>query len=416
MLNLYALVILATLLLDYALKLLADAANLRTLRHALPEEFADVYDAEAYRKSQDYTRAQTRFGVLSATCLLAITLAFWWAGGFHILDVWVRSWGLGPISSGVLYIGALLLGQSLVSMPFTLYNTFGIEARFGFNTTTVTTFIVDTLKGLGLGIALGGPLLAGVLAFLTYAGPYAWLYCWLTLTVVGLGLQWIAPTWIMPLFNTFTALEPGTLKDAILAYARTVNFPVEEVFVIDGSRRSSKANAFFTGFGKHKRIALFDTLVANHTVPELVAVLAHEIGHYKMHHIRRTMVVSLLHTGVLLYVLSLFLSQLGLFAAFGVQQPSVYAGLVFCAMLYAPIDLLLSMAMQMLSRRHEYEADRFTVDTYAEPLALVQALKKLSVQNLVHLTPHPFYVFLHYSHPPMLQRLHAIHAAVARPA
>ncbi len=283
--NVYAVIVLSTLLLDYTLNLLADFCNLRALRHELPAEFVDVYDADAYRKSQEYTRVQTRFGILTSTCMLAATLGFWFAGGFQGLDALVRSWHLGLLWTGLAYIGLLALGKGLLSLPFTLYDTFVIEARFGFNHTTLATFLTDLLKGLGLAVALGGPLLAGVMAFLAYAGPYAWVYCWLALTVFTLGLQWLAPTWIMPLFNTFTPLEPGALKDAILGYARTVNFAVEDVFVIDGSRRSSKSNAFFTGFGKHKRIALFDTLVTGHTVPELVAVLAHEIGHYKMKHL-----------------------------------------------------------------------------------------------------------------------------------
>jgi STE24 endopeptidase len=413
--NVYAVIILSTLLLDYTLNLLADCYNLRALRHELPPEFADVYDAAAYRKSQEYTRVQTRFGILTSTCMLAVTLGFWFAGGFQALDVWVRGWHLGLIWTGLAYIGLLVLGKGLLSLPFTLYDTFVIEARFGFNKTTLATFLTDLLKSLGLAVVLGGPLLAGVMAFFAYAGPYAWVYCWLAMTVFTLGLQWLAPTWIMPLFNTFTPLEPGTLKDAILAYAGTVNFAVEDVFVIDGSRRSSKSNAFFTGFGKHKRIALFDTLIASHTVSELVAVLAHEIGHYKMKHILRSMVLSILHLGVMFFLLSVFLHHEGLFQAFFVQQPSVYAGLVFFGMLYTPIELVLSIGMQIVSRHHEYEADRFAVDTFEEPAALAQALKKLSVHNLANLTPHPFYAFLHYSHPPMLQRLRAIQdAAIQR--
>ena len=406
--NVYAVIIFSTLLLNYALNLLADCCNLRALRHELPPEFADVYDAAAYRKSQEYTRVRTRFGLLTSTCMLAVTMGFWFAGGFQALDVWVRSWHLGLIWTGLAYIGLLVVGKGLLSLPFTLYDTFVIEARFGFNKTTLTTFLTDLLKGLGLAVVLGGPLLAGVMAFFAYTGPYAWVYCWLAMTVFSLGLQWLAPTWIMPLFNTFNPLEPGALKTAILAYAGTVNFAVEDVFVIDGSRRSSKSNAFFTGFGKHKRIALFDTLIASHTVPELVAVLAHEIGHYKMKHVLRSTVLSIVHLGVMFALLSVFLSHVGLFQAFFVQQPSVYAGLVFFGMLYAPCELLLSIGMQMVSRRHEYEADRFAVDTFEEPTALAQALKKLSVHNLANLTPHPLYVFLHYSHPPMLQRLRAI--------
>ncbi|MBM3224148.1 MAG: M48 family metallopeptidase [Candidatus Tectomicrobia bacterium] len=412
--NLYAVIICATLLLDYALNLLADVYNLRALRPELPAEFADVYDADAYRKSQEYTRVQTQFGLLTSTCMLAVTLGFWGAGGFQALDTLVRAWDLGSIGTGLVYIGLLMVGRSLASLPFTLYSTFVIEARFGFNKTTWQTWLADMVKGLGLGLLLGIPLLAGILAFLTYAGPYAWLYCWLVVTAFTLGLQWLAPTWILPLFNTFTPLEPGALKEAILTYARTVQFPVEDVFVIDGSRRSSKSNAFFTGLGKHKRIALFDTLIASHTIPELVAVLAHEIGHYKMKHVVRNTVISMAHTGVMFFLLSVFLSHAGLFAAFYVQQPSVYAGLVFFGMLYTPIELVLSVAMQIMSRRHEYEADRYAVDTFAAPSELAQALKKLSVHNLVNLTPHPFYVFLHYSHPPMLQRIQAIQRAAVR--
>ncbi|MGE3539883.1 MAG: M48 family metallopeptidase [Candidatus Tectimicrobiota bacterium] len=409
--NIYAVIILLALLLEYTLNLVADLLNVRALRSELPEEFVGVYDAAAYRNSQEYTRVQSRFGVLTSTSMLAATLAFWFLGGFQALDAFVRAWGWGPIGTGLAYIGLLMLGKSLLSLPFTLYDTFVIEARFGFNTMTFRTWCTDMLKGLGLALGLGVPLLAGVLAFLTYGGPYAWLYCWLGMTVVSLALQWLAPTWIMPLFNRFTPLAPGALKEAILGYARTVHFPVEEVFVMDGSRRSSKSNAFFTGFGKHKRIALFDTLVAGHTIPELVAVLAHEIGHYKMRHILRGTVLSVLHMGVMFFFLAIFLQHTGLFQAFYVQQPAVYTGLVFFGLLYTPIELLLSMGLQMISRRHEYEADRYALETYHEPAALAQALQKLSVHNLANLTPHPFYVFLHYSHPPMLQRLRAIQRA-----
>src|SRR5919204_3107334 len=214
--NVYAVIILSTLLLDYTLNLVADCCNLRALRHELPAEFADVYDAAAYRKSQEYTRVQTRFGILTSTCMLAVTLGFWFAGGFQALDELVRSWGLGLIWTGLAYIGLLALGKALLDLPFRIYHTFVIEARFGFNKTTLGTFVADSLKGLGLAIGLGGPLLAGVLAFFTYAGTYAWLYCWLATTAFTLGLQWLAPTWILPLFNKFTALQPGTLKDAIL--------------------------------------------------------------------------------------------------------------------------------------------------------------------------------------------------------
>jgi STE24 endopeptidase len=412
--NGYAALILTVLLLDYCLNLCADVFNLQALRPDLPDDMADVYDAEAYRTSQEYTRVQTRFGWVSSTYMLAVLLVVWFAGGFEMLDGFVRQWQFGPVATGLLYIGILGAGHVVLTLPFAFYATFVLEARFEFNQTTLWTFCTDRLKGLGLALLLGGPLLAGVLAFFTYAGPYAWLYCWGATTLFSLGLQFIAPTWIMPLFNTFTPLEPGALREAIFAYAASVKFPVEDIVVMDGSRRSRKSNAFFTGFGKRKRIALFDTLVQAHTVPELVAVLAHEVGHYKKGHIIRALVLSIAHMGVMWFLLAVFLRHPGLFAAFYVDEPSVYAGLVFFGLLYTPVQLLLSLGMQRISRKHEYEADAYAVETTDKPEALRDALKKLAVHNLSNLTPHPAYVFLHYSHPPLVQRLQAIRRLAAQ--
>ncbi len=412
--NLYAIVIVITLLAGYLLNLLADILNLQALKREVPAELDGLYDQEAYQSSQSYTRARTRFGWLSGTWMLAVMLVFWFAGGFQGLDVWVRSWSLGPIGSGLVYIGTLISGQALLSLPFQLYSTFVIEARFGFNQTSLATFCADRHKGLALAIGLGVPLLAGLLAFFTYAGPYAWLYCWVAITLFSLGLQIIAPTWIMPLFNTFTPLAPGELREAITTYAQAVKFPLDDVYVMDGSKRSSKSNAFFTGFGRHKRIALFDTLVEAHSVPELLSVVAHEVGHYKMRHIVKNMVLGVVHTGVMLYLLSIFLHHPGLFSAFYVTEPSVYAGLVFFGMLYTPVELLLSIGMQMVSRQHEYDADRYAVETAGNPTAMGDALKKLALHNLSNLSPHPFYVFLHYSHPPIWQRLQAIERLAAQ--
>jgi STE24 endopeptidase len=408
--NIYALVIVCALLLDYTLNLVANLLNVRALQPDLPPELAELYDNTAYRQSQAYTRVHTRFGILTSTCMLAIILAFWFSGGFYALEQLVRGWQLGQIGTGLAYIGLLMLGRGLLALPFSVYDTFVIEARFGFNTTTPQTFLLDLAKMLALSILLGAPLLAGVLAFLTYAGPYAWAYCWLAMTVFTLFLQWLAPTWLMPLFNTFTPLAQGELRQAIMDYARRVRFAVEDIAIMDGSRRSGKSNAFFTGFGKHKRIALFDTLVEQHTVPELVAVLAHEIGHYKRRHILQHMLLSMVHTGVLFYLLSIFLQHPGLFQAFYVPEPAVHSGLVFFSLLYSPIALLLGLGMQMVSRQHEYEADHYAAATLATAEPLIEALKKLARHNLSNLTPHPLYVFLHYSHPPILARLQALQA------
>jgi STE24 endopeptidase len=374
----------------------------------LPGEFEGTYDAEAYENSQKYTQVYTRFGFLSGSISLIITLIFWFAGGFNYLDNIVRAWDLGAIGTGLIYIAILIVAKSILSLPFSLYTTFVIEERFGFNKTTLKTFFLDMLKGLFLGILLGGPLLAGLLYFFQMAGNIAWIYAWAVTTVFTLIVQFIAPTWIMPLFNKFTPLEDGELKDEILSYAEKVKFPLKGIFVMDGSKRSKKSNAFFTGFGKNKRIVLFDTLIENHTVDELVSVLAHEVGHYKKKHILKSMIISILHMGFMFYLLSLFLSQKGLFDAFYMDMMSVYAGLIFFGMLYTPIEMILSVIMQIFSRKNEYEADRFAAETTNESENMISALKKLSRDNLSNLTPHPFYVFLNYSHPPVLKRIEAI--------
>ena len=409
--NIYGVIILATLLASYLLDLITEIINLKALREELPEEFADVYDREKYRKSQAYTRERTRFGLLTSSFGLLVTLVFWFAGGFNYLDEIVRSWSLGPIWTGLLYIGILILARSAISLPFSIYSTFAIEERYGFNKTTPKTFILDLIKGTALGIVIGGAVLAGVLYFFEYAGPYAWLYCWIAVTLFSLVMQFIAPTWIMPLFNKFTPLEEGDLRSAIMDYARSVKYPLENLFVMDGSKRSAKSNAFFTGFGKHKRIALFDTLIENQTVPEIVAVLAHEIGHFKKKHILQSMVIGILHTGVMFYLLSIFLSHQGLFEAFYMENAAatpIYAGLIFFGMLFSPIEMILSVFMQIFSRKNEFEADRYAAQTTGDPESMVSALKKLSAHNLSNLTPHPLYVFLNYSHPPVLERIRAI--------
>jgi STE24 endopeptidase len=406
--NIYGVVILFTILFSYIVGIITELLNLRALRDELPEEFMGVYDAEKYKKSQEYTRVKTRFGFVTATFGIAITLAFWFAGGFNYLDQVVRGWQFHPILAGLTYIGILVFARSIISLPFSIYATFVIEERFGFNKTTPRTFILDLLKGTLLAIVLGGPLLAGILAFFQYTGELAWLYCWIAATVFTLVVQFIAPTWIMPLFNKFTPLSEGELRQAIFAYAEKVKFPLKNLFVIDGSKRSTKSNAFFTGFGKNKRIALFDTLIEKHTTGELVAVIAHEIGHYKKKHIIRGMIISIAHMGVVFFLLSIFLTHEGLFDAFYMVNMSTSTGLIFFGMLYSPIELILSVFMQIVSRKHEYEADRFAAETTRDPQSMVEALKKLSVHNLSNLTPHPFYVFLNYSHPPVLERIRAL--------
>ncbi|MGD9228485.1 MAG: M48 family metallopeptidase [Desulfobacterales bacterium] len=406
--NFIAIIILCTIGVDFILNLAADGLNLKHLRSELPRAFKGVYDPERYRKSQQYLKVNTQFGWITSAFNLCLILVFWFAGGFPLLDGWVRGFELGPVLSGLIYMGILMLLKAALSLPFSVYATFVIEERFGFNKTTVQTYVMDLLKGLMLALLLGTPLLAAVLAFFQYAGPNAWWYCWIGVTLYMLVVQFIAPTWIMPLFNKFTPLEEGELKAAILSYANSIDFPLENVYQMDGSRRSTKSNAFFTGFGKHKRIVLFDTLIKQHSVNELVAVLAHEMGHYKKKHIRQSLILGILQTGLMLFLLSQFITYQGLFDAFYMPQQSVYAGMIFFAMLYAPLDFFVGILMQILSRKNETVADQFAAETTRDPVSMVDALKKLSVHNLSNLTPHPFYVFLNYSHPPVLKRIQSL--------
>ncbi len=406
--NTYGIIIFAALLLEYGADLLAGLLTVRSLGIPLPDEMKGFLDEARYATSQRYTRTRTLFGLAVSTFNLALVLLFWFSGGFNFLDLVVRNWNLGPLWSGEVYVGILVALRAVLSLPFSIVSTFVIEERFGFNRTAPATFVADLLKGAALGILLGGPLLFGLLALFEYAGAGAWVLCWMAGTVIALVLHYVAPVWIMPLFNSFTPLPDGELREAIFSYASAVKFPLREVSVMDGSRRSGKSNAFFTGFGKNKRIALFDTLIAKHSVSELVAVLAHEIGHYKKKHVVQGLVISILHMGLMLYLLSQFVSRHELADAFFMSHGSVYAGLVFFGMLYIPVEFFLSLGLHALSRKNEYAADRFASETTGSSESMVRALKRLSADNLANLTPHPFQVVMSYSHPPVLDRIRAL--------
>ena len=406
--NIISVFVLIAVLAHFIVDWLADYMNLSSLSNELPDEFKDVYDSENYSLSQDYLRSKTHLGRLSALVDMGVFLAFWLCGGFGFLDEWIRSWGFPPVLSGVIYIGVLAAAGSLINFPFSWYKTFVIEARFGFNRTTPKLFILDRLKVAALAVVLGIPLLAGILAFFEYAGSLAWLWCWLAVSGFMMVMQIIIPAWIMPLFNRFTPLADGELKESVMSYARNNRFPLSNVFIMDGSRRSAKSNAFFAGFGGKKRLVLFDTLVNQHPPEEIVAVVAHETGHYKKRHLLKMSVLIIIQTGLMFYLLSWFISWPPLFEAFFVARPSVYAGLVFFSLLYGAIDFVLGLVVLYASRRHEYTADRFAVETTGKPGVMAMALKRLSRDNLSNLTPHPFYVFLHYSHPPVSERIDAI--------
>jgi len=401
-------VILTTLIGSYLIDNCADFLNLGNLNQPLPEEFNDLYNHKKYIKSQDYLKTNTKFGFITSSFDLAVILIFWFSGGFQYIDFFVRSFNFSSIVSGLFFTGILLACKLLISLPFNIYSTFVIEKEFGFNKTTPMLFLTDLIKSIILSAVLGGILLSLILGFLEFGGQYAWVICWIVSITFLLAVQYIVPTWIMPLFNKFTPLEDGPLKDAILKYAQSIDFALSNIFVMDGSKRSSKSNAFFTGFGKNKRIVLFDTLIKEQTIEELVSVLAHEMGHFKKRHIIKRLVAGIFQMGFIFYLISIFISHESLFHAFFMEEVSIYAGLIFFGMLYSPIDLFTSIFLQISSRKDEYEADRFAAETVKDSRPLISALKKLSAHNLSNLTPHPFFVFLNYSHPPLLERINTL--------
>jgi len=405
--NTWFIVIVLALFLLWKLNFFATLWNMKALSPEIPATFEGFVDEEAYENSQAYTRANAILGIGEGIFSLVVLFTFWWLGGFGWLDEQVRSFGYGSIVTGLLFIGAVLVAQMILSIPFDLYSTFGLEEKFGFNRTTFSTWCLDRVKGLFLGLIIGAPLLVALL-WIFETVPVAWLWGWILMTGFSLILTYVAPIWIMPLFNKFEPLEEGELKTAIHKMAKDCDFPLREVTIMDGSKRSAKSNAFFTGLGKNKRIALFDTLVQNHTVPELVGVLAHEIGHFKKRHIVKSLLIGILTTGALFFLLGLMMENRSLFDAFGVRETSVYVSLVLFGIVMTPMNEILSIGSNWLSRKHEFEADAYAAEVTGNPQAMADALRKLSKDNLSNLTPHPFYVFLNYTHPPVAERVEAL--------
>jgi STE24 endopeptidase len=413
--NLLAILLIVALLLLWKLDFIATLLTLKNLKPNLPEEFRGVWDDEKYLKYQAYEKAQAQFGIVSSIASLTVLFVFWFIGGFSLLDGLVNSWGYGTIATGLCFIGIIYLGSWLASLPFDLYHTFVLEERFDFNKTTPATYLIDQIKSHLLTAIIGGGIVALIL-WIFQSVPNAWVWAWLSFTVISLILTYLAPTFLLPIFNKFTPLENEELNKAIQDMAKKTEFPLTEISVMDGSKRSAKSNAFFTGFGKRKKIALFDTLIESQTTDELVGVLAHEIGHFKKKHIVQRLVISIVQTAVIFFLLgiatnpeSAFGSQL--FAAFGIpvgSKAAIAAGLVLFMIVFKPVSRLLAVFMNLLSRKHEFEADEYAAVSQGTPDYLISALKKLSANNLSNLTPHPLEVFLDHSHPPVLVRIQAL--------
>ncbi len=400
-------VIVVIIVLEYLLERFLDYLNTTRWSSILPEVLKGIYDAEKYKKQQEYEKVNHRFSLLTSSFSILLMLLMLFLDGFAFVDNISRNVTDNYILIALLFFGIIVFASDILTTPFSIYGTFVIEEKFGFNKTTVKTFIFDKLKGWVLGAIIGGGLMALLIWFYNVTEEMFWIYAWGAITVFMIFMTMFYSSIIVPLFNKQTPLEDGELRQEIEKFSKKVGFKLDNIFKIDGSKRSTKANAYFSGIGPKKRIVLYDTLINDMEVNEIVAVLAHEIGHYKKKHIFSSMLISIIQTGITLFILSIFIGNPVLSKALGVDQASFHIGLIAFGILYSPISTIIGLGMNILSRKNEYAADKFAGDNYnAEYLA--SALKKLSVKNLSNLTPHPLYVFFHYSHPTLLERLNAL--------
>jgi STE24 endopeptidase len=403
------LIIIGLLVADFIFERWLEFLNSTRWSDQLPEEVKGIYDAEKYSQQQAYEKVNFRFSLITSSFSFLVMLLMFLLSGFAWVNSIALSVSANPIWVALIFFGILMLVSDLINTPFSVYDTFVIEQKFGFNKTTPKTFVLDKLKGYLLGAFIGGGLLALIIYIYQITTTSFWIYAWLVISGFSVFMVLFYSNLIVPLFNKQTPLPEGELKSAIEEFSSTVGFRLDNIYVIDGSKRSTKANAYFTGFGAKKRIVLYDTLINDLSTKELVAVLAHEIGHYKKHHVLWSLLLGILQTGIVLFIFSLFVGSPELSGALGVENPSFHIGLIAFGILYSPISMFTGLAMNIFSRKNEYEADAFAAQ-YWEGEELASALKKLSVKNLSNLIPHPAYVFFHYSHPTLLQRLKALNS------
>ncbi len=406
--NLFFFLIICALFLDFALNNFARFLDLRNISKHLPDEFLNYYDEEKYALSQQYTSANIYHAFISSTVSFIFIIIIISSNFLNILDVWLRSFGGSSIMTGLLFFGIFLLLTDLITTPFSIYQIFIIETKYGFNKTTPRTYIIDKIKNYFIVLIFGGLILGGILYFFEYFQEMAWIYASLVMGVFLMLIQPIFTLFIAPLFNTFTPLEDGPLKNQIYKLTTQINFPINRIDVMDGSRRSSKGNAYFSGIGKNKRIALFDTLINQHKTKELISIIAHEIGHYKYKHNIKGMVLAFFQTSIMFYLFSLFINNQNLFLAFNMDYLSIYCSLLFFTFLYSPINLLFAIITNIISRNFEFNADLFAKNTMGTSRHLITGLIKLTVSNLGNLNPHPLTVWLHHSHPTVLSRIRAL--------
>jgi STE24 endopeptidase len=399
--------IMSIIVFNFILERVLDYLNSKKWSYKLPDEVSDVFDAEQYKKSQEYKKVNDRFSLLTSSFSFALIVIILFFHVFGYFDQIARSVTSHPILVALLFFGIIMLASDIINTPFALYDTFVIEEKFGFNTTKIGTFFFDKLKGWAIAGVLGGGITALIIWFYIVTQNAFWIYAWIAVSLVMIFITMFYSTLIVPLFNKQTPLEDGPLRLAISDFCKKVNFGLDNIFVIDGSKRSKKANAYFSGLGSKKRIVLYDTLIEELTTEEIVAVLAHEIGHYKKKHSLYNIILGIVQTGITLYIFSLFTVNPRLSYALGGKIPSIHMVILSFGIIYSPISTVVGLGLNFLSRHNEYQADKFTKDYYNSD-HLISALKKLSTTSLSNLTPHPAYVFFHYSHPTLIQRIRSL--------
>ena len=404
----YYFIIIGALIVEYLLSTISSVLNMNSITATIPDGFQEFYDDKKYSKSQEYLKDKTKLGLYSSTFSLILTLIVIHFGLFGFLDEFVRSHSTHYIVSGLFFFGILFVINDILNIPFSLYSTFVVEEKYGFNKTSIHTFVSDKCKGYGLTIVFGSALMVPILYFFNTFQDNGWWIAWALMTAFMIAVQPLFVHVIAPMFNKFTPLEEGDLKAAIEDFSNKVSFPIGRIDIMDGSKRSGHSNAYFSGFGKSRRIALFDTLLDKHSTEEIVSVVAHEIGHYKKKHIITGTILGIIETGIMLFIFNLFMNDSELFTVFSVDTVSVYCGLVFFSMLYSPVSMVTSIFTTAMSRKNEFEADAYALETTQKPEPLISMLKGLSASNLSHLTPHPLMVFLSYSHPPVVERIAAV--------
>lgn len=407
MYNTYFWLIVSILIMSHMLGVYLDIINGRMWSDIVPSKLKDIIDHDRYRISQNYYRENRRVSNIAATINLGAVLLILSLGGFAWLDSFVRSFVDKEVFITVFFFALIGLSSDLAHLPFKWYGTFVIEEKYGFNKTSTRTFIADHIKTWLLSLAIGGPLLILIAWIFNESGESFWILIWIVITLFSLFMNLFYSELIVPLFNKQKLLEEGELRDKIEKIALSAGFKLSNIYTIDGSKRSTRANAYFSGLGRKKRIVLYDTLSNDLTDNEITAVLSHEMGHYKRRHNLIFLAAGILQTGLMLYIFSLLSGNTGLTSALGGTTPSFHLSLLAFVLVYSPVSFLLSIIMNYISRRHEYEADKFAASIYSAD-ELASALKKLSLKNLSNLNPHPRFVFFYYSHPPLLQRLKAL--------